>query len=103
MTSNDWLIVSRHAGAVEWLFRTYPELAGSRVVPAVTPEDVAGRDVVGNLPASLASKCRRYVSIEFRGAPPRGAEYGADEMDAGGAYLAEYAVRLVDGNVRSLR
>jgi len=126
------VIVTRHAGAAEWLARNFfqshdhnarvvydtagaparikvtpawdphaPEGTGPGadhgfsvpVVASATPEQVNGRRVVGNLPMALAYLCERFAAVEFDGPPPRGAEYSADDMDAAGARVVEYAVR----------
>lgn len=86
---SDVVIVSRHPGAVEWLREQ--GLDGT-VYPSVTEEDVRGRWVVGNLPLKYAVLARGVLAIEFDGAPPRGAEYGAEEMKAAGARLSAYFV-----------
>lgn len=57
------------------------------------PDDVRGKTVVGNLPFHLAAICGSMTVIEFAGAPPRGTEYGAKEMEAAGARLVTYTVR----------
>ena len=86
------LIVSRHDGAIEWLREELTDFAEREIVESVTPEQVKGADVVGNLPLFLASLCAEFRAIEFAGAPPRGAEYGAQEMRQAGARLVAYKV-----------
>ena len=86
------LIVSRHAGAIQWLRETFPQLVHAEVLEQVTPAQVEGRVVVGNLPLYLAARCGEYYALEFTGSPPRGTEYGPDEMRAAGAHLARYIV-----------
>jgi putative CRISPR-associated protein (TIGR02620 family) len=89
---SDTIIVSRHAGAVEWLRRHYPELAEAPVVASAIPDAVRGKIVVGNLPLSLAAEAAEVWAVEFTGTPPRGAEYSADDMEAAGAVLRRYRV-----------
>ena len=90
------LIVSRHPGAVQWLRETFPRLAEAEVLEQVTPAQVEGRVVVGNLPLYLAARCGEYYAIEFTGPPPRGSEYGPADMVAAGAHLARYIVQPAD-------
>ena len=98
------IVVTRHAGAIEWLAAhlggTY-DAAASEIVtaagrvpvrPAVGVEDVRGRVVLGNLPLHLAQYAAEVWAIEFSGAAPRGAEYTAADMEAAGARLAWYVV-----------
>jgi len=85
-------IVSRHPGAILWLQSQLKDFNDRRVVTTITKAEAMGADIVGNLPMALASRCLRYRAIEFEGPPPRGAEYGAAEMAACGASLAEYVV-----------
>lgn len=89
------LIVSRHNGAITWLRRHFPDWRDVPAVASITAEDVAGREVVGNLPMALAALCERYWAIEFQGTAPRGAEYSAEDMEKAGAHLVEYQVRPV--------
>lgn len=88
------LIVSRHAGAVEWL--RMRGITGP-VVTHATPEDVRGRDVVGNLPLALAAEALTVTTIDLPDLPPeqRGKDLSPEEMDAAGACLATYQVARV--------
>jgi putative CRISPR-associated protein (TIGR02620 family) len=86
------VIITRHAGALEWLRRHYPELAEAPVVPTASTDDVRGKVAVGNLPLSLAAEAAEVWAVEFDGTPPRGAEYSADDMEAAGARLRRYRV-----------
>jgi putative CRISPR-associated protein (TIGR02620 family) len=87
------IIVSRHPGAIAWLLEKYPELADVPIKAEVTAADVVGAVVIGNLPLHLAAQALHVVVIEFTGAPPRGAEYGPEEMDKCGARLRTYYVK----------
>lgn len=117
------MIVTRHAGAVEWLCRHLcPDLGpaewvpdlhrpgygvirwgteGIDVWPEVDADDLGGDMVVaGNLPFALAARCRVVWAIEFAGKTPRGLEYTADDMEAAGARLVPYVVRRPEGGDR---
>ncbi len=89
-----YIIISRHPAAIEFIrandvrFLTAPVITGN-----ATPDDVRGKVVAGNIPLSLASMADEVVAVEFDGAPPRGAEYGAAEMAAAGARLESYVVK----------
>jgi len=90
------LIVSRHAGAIQWLRETFPRLAEAEVKDQITAADLHDRAVFGNLPMQLASLCAEYYAVEFAGPPPRGNEYSATEMRMAGARLTRYIVQPAD-------
>lgn len=95
MTTIPDLIVTRHAGAVAWVCQqlgTGVYAVDIPIMAEVTADDVRGKHVVGNLPLYLATLCASVTAIEFAGAPPRGQEYTAADMDAAGARLARYRV-----------
>lgn len=112
------LIVSRHRAAVEFIASLISPAAqlierGGEIVAvgnpwgkevpvlsSATAEDVRGKDVAGNLPLSLAAEARTIYAVEFDGAPPRGREYGLEEMRAAGAHLRAYRVELALGDMR---
>lgn len=89
-----YVIISRHPAAVEFIrandarFMAAPVITGN-----ATPDNVRGKVVAGNIPLSLAALADEVVAVEFDGAPPRGAEYGAAEMAAAGARLESYVVK----------
>lgn len=107
------LVVSRHPGAVDWLAAqlcgtvnqagtaiAVPGLDGGDdiiipVLTEVTPDDVRGLRVAGNLPLHLAALAEKVYAIEFTGEPPRGAEYSAYAMEAAGAHLTPYSVKAL--------
>lgn len=86
------VIVTRHPGAVAWLRAQVPALADAPVLADASRADVANRHVYGVVPLSLADAAWRVTAIVFDGAPPRGAEYTADDMRAAGARLVTYTV-----------
>jgi len=85
------VIVSRHAGAVEWLAAR--GITGE-VIAQATPEDVAGKVVIGNLPLHLAAMTHQIGSIDMPGlrADQRGKDLTPAEMDAAGACIRWYVV-----------
>lgn len=94
------VVVTRHEGALRWLREESASrgfnLRDARLINGnATEEDVKGKNVIGNLPMSLASLCNRFFAIEFAGSPPRRAEYGPEEMRACGASIVEYKVQRV--------
>lgn len=89
------IIVSRHPAAINFIRATAPAFADAPVVISATPDDVRGKVVAGNLPLHLAALAAEVVAVEFAGDPPRGHEYGTEEMRAAGAYLARYRVEAL--------
>lgn len=86
------VIVSRHAAAIEFIRETLPSFADTPVIESATADAVRNASVAGNLPLHLAALAREVYAVEFAGAPPRGAEYGLDEMRAAGARISRYTV-----------
>lgn len=87
------IIVTRHAGAVEWL-------KGQGVVGAVLPHvsdpaQIAGQVVVGALPLHLAAAAAAVGAIDMPGLTPeqRGKDLSPAAMDAAGASIAWYTIR----------
>ena len=89
-----YVIISRHPAAVEFIRASHPEFADAPVITGnATALDTMGKFVAGNIPLHLAAVAEAVFSIEFEGAPPRGQEYGIEEMKAAGARLVKYIVR----------
>lgn len=89
-----YIIISRHPAAIDFIRRNDARFMAAPVITGnATPDDVRGKVVAGNIPLSLASMADEVVAVEFSGAPPRGAEYGAAEMAAAGARLESYVVK----------
>jgi putative CRISPR-associated protein (TIGR02620 family) len=87
------VVVSRHAGAIEWLRRRFPDISnGAEILATAGPDDVRGRIIIGNVPLQLAALADEVWAIEFAGAPPRGAEYGVDDMERAQARVHRYRV-----------
>ena len=91
---HETVIVSRHAGAVEWL--AAQGVAGT-VIEQATAEDVRGKVVVGNLPLHLAAEAHQVGSIDLPGLTreQRGRDLTPAEMDAAGAVIRWYIVAAV--------
>ena len=87
----DPLIVSRHAGAVDWLRRRG---LVAPVVAHATAEDVRGKRVYGVLPLHLAAAAADVYTIDLPGLPAekRGQDLSPEEMDRYGAILRPYRV-----------
>ena len=88
------VIVSRHAGAIEWLRRR--GITG-RVVEHAYPEDIRQRVVYGILPFHLAALAKELVMIDTPLIPleRRGGDLSPEEMDKYGAALTHYVVLRV--------
>lgn len=91
-----YIIVSRHPAAVEFIRTEMPAFRDAPVLASATADDVRGAIVGGNLPLHLAAEAAIVVAVEFRGDAPRGAEYSIEEMRAAGAHLRAYQVRCPD-------
>lgn len=87
------VIVSRHAGAIEWLRQwgyTGPVISGN-----AAPDDVRGKVVIGNLPLHLAALADRVGSIDMPNLADRdrGRDLTPEEMEQAGATINWYIVR----------
>ena len=89
------VIVSRHQGLVDWLRRK--GIVG-KVVTHATPDDVRGKDVIGNLPLHLAAVAKSVTVVDMPALPAdwRGQDLSPDQMDQAGATLSRYVIRKVD-------
>lgn len=92
----EYLIVSRHPATIEFIRTHDTRFSNSCVIDGnATEGDVLGNVVAGNLPLRLATCCREVVAVEFTKDPPRGREYGLEDMIKAGAWLNSYRVRDV--------
>ncbi len=89
------VIVTRHAGMVEWL-----ALHGytGNVLAQVKRSDVIGKVVVGVLPMHLAAVAAEIVTVDMPGLTPeqRGQDLTPAEMDAAGATISRYVVTKIE-------
>ena len=93
--SGNYIIVSRHTAAIEFIRSAGPEWINAPVMAQATPADVRGNIVAGNLPLQLAALAAEVVAVEFVGDPPRGLEYSVADMQAAGVRLARYRVAAI--------
>lgn len=97
------VIVSRHAGALEWLKKHHPSLVadGARVITGnATPVDVQGKIIFGMLPMRLAALAAGYWEIDLDiPFALRGMEVTLAQMEALGAKLTHYQVLVISPTV----
>jgi putative CRISPR-associated protein (TIGR02620 family) len=88
------LIVTRHAGFVEWLAQRGLH---ARVIERATPSDVMGKDVIGNLPKQLEAIAWSVTRVAIPGCPSdrRQDELTAAELDEYGAFLRTYKTQEI--------
>ena len=86
------VIVSRHAGAIEWL--QSHGITGEVIAHVTDPAQIAGKTVIGALPLHLAAQAFAVVAIDMPNLPAekRGQDLTPDEMDEFGACLSVYHV-----------
>jgi len=89
------IIVTRHAGAVEWLRRR--GMTGQVIAQVNSPEEIRGQVVVGTLPLHLCAVCARVISVDLPGLRPeqRGKDLSPEEMEEAGANLRTYVVHEI--------
>ena len=87
------IIVTRHAGAVEWLSKQ--GIVGDVISHVTDASQVQGADVYGALPFHLASIANSVTVVDMPNLRPdqRGQDLTPEEMDAAGARLQRYIVR----------
>lgn len=86
------IIVSRHAGTIEWLRER--GITGEVIAHVSDPSQVTGKIVVGNLPLHLAAQAFAVAAIDMPNLPAekRGQDLTPNEMDEFGARLSVYRV-----------
>lgn len=97
------IFVSRHPGAIEWA-RQHPWAVRALFVSHLDITFVVAGDlVIGTLPVHLAAKVcalgARYLhlSIDLE-AGQRGSELNAEQLEAAGARLVPYLIRIESGD-----
>jgi len=88
----DSVIVSRHAGMIEWLRR---QGIKAEVLSHVEhPIQIWNRVVYGNIPYHLAAEARIVITVDMPKlrVDQRGKELSPEEMDEAGATLVAYRV-----------
>ena len=95
------VIVSRHAGLVEWL-KTRRGVEGN-VIAHATEADIRGKYVFGNLPMHLAAKTASITTVDMPDLPAdkRGVDLTPDEMDTYGAKTATYVIWEITDDKRN--
>ena len=99
MTKLDPIITFKNAAVREWL--EHKGIKGKYITYA-TPQDVAHREVYGILPYWLAAFATSVSEVSLPNlAPPERERFNRGdmtvaEMDAAGAHLATYQVRLLN-------
>lgn len=90
------VIVTRHAGVVEWLRKNGVE--GEVITHVADPRQIAGCHVIGTLPFHLAAAAEVVTTIDMPmlKIEQRGKDLTPAEMDEAGASLASYQVRRVE-------
>lgn len=90
---NQKVIITRHAGLLEWL--KAHGIEATVVTGNATVEDVKGKDVYGILPLWLAAEANSVTEVSMPGLPleMRGKEYCAAQMDEWGAHMVRFTVR----------
>lgn len=86
------IIVTRHAGMVEWLSQN--GITGEVIAHVTDPEQIKNKIVVGVLPMNLAAEALAVTTVDMPGLreDQRGKELTPEEMDAAGAILKSYLV-----------
>ncbi len=90
------LIVTRHAGLVEYLTEEGIVPEGVEVISHASPEAVAGRHVCGVLPHSLSCLTASFTEVPLRLPPAlRGKELTADDVSRYAGTPVTYRVEVI--------
>lgn len=90
------IIITRHAGLVEYIFEEGIAPRGTPVIPHANADDIRGRRVIGPLPLHLAALAASVVSIPLILPPElRGVELSAEQVRAHAQPPEEYVIRAV--------
>ena len=90
MTPDDNIIVTTHAGLVEWLRRR--GIKGP-VHTRIKRSDIRGKHVFGSLPIYLAAEASFYTIITMSKNSETPRDLTADEMDALGAKMETFSIQ----------
>lgn len=95
------IIVTRHAGAIEWLRQQ--GIVG-KVIAHATAAEIRGKIVIGALPLNLAAQAAEVWAIDMPDltAEQRGKDLTPAEMDDAGATITKYVVRYTLDIVKGL-
>ena len=94
LRKNELIIVTRHAGLVEWLKgKGY----NGRVVDRATPSDVLNKHVIGKLPIYLSAIAASVTNVCIPNLPESkwGNELTAEDLYKCGAYMRTYIIKEV--------
>jgi len=98
------IVVTRHTGALNWLWAHHPELGEAEVVSHVSPDEVSGARVVGVLPVNLAALCGEYWHLSMEVPPEaRGKELSCEDMERFGCKIQRFLVAPVPINCECRR
>ncbi len=91
---NNIVIVTRHAGLIEFLIEEGHVPDNVPVLHHVSEKDIAGKDVWGVLPLNLASKARSITEVPLNlTAEMRGRELSCGDVRAIAGHPVTYIVR----------
>lgn len=78
---NNSIVVTRHSALVELLIERGLVQAGTPVITHATPDQVAGKDVIGVLPLSLAALANSVIEVPLALTPElRGKELDLETL-----------------------
>jgi putative CRISPR-associated protein (TIGR02620 family) len=93
---NTHVVVTRHAALVTYLIETGVIQSGTGVITHATPDQIAGRDVIGVLPMHLAAVCNTVTEVPLAlTESDRGQELTVERLRQVAGPPRTYKVRLV--------
>lgn len=100
------IIVTRHAGLIEYIKTYLPTLAeGAEVVPHAKAEEITGAHVIGPLPLHLACLCAQVTEIPlvYTDQTARGKELSMEEVAQMAQAPVTYVIRKVPTDVMHVK
>jgi len=86
-------IVTRHAGAMEWIAKHHLEFGDAEVIAHADVGDLKGRRIIGMLPIHMAAMCKEYWHLEMTvPADRRGTEISCEDMENFGCKISQFLV-----------
>jgi len=90
---DEYLILTRHSGAVEFIKRNLPEFKDASVKDFAEPNEIKGKIVAGVIPLVLIPLCKKAYAIVFpKCNAPRGYDITYEQMIEAGAEIWEVAL-----------
>nr|BDI55091.1 MAG: CRISPR-Cas system-associated protein Csx16 [uncultured archaeon] len=93
------IIVSRHAGAINWLKKHYPKFSNLKHLTHISEEEIKDRIIIGTLPVNLAVLAKEYWHLSMNvPLEMRGKELTVEDMENFNCKIENYKILKIGDN-----